>query len=403
MRVLFLTHRLPYAPNRGDRIRAFHIARTLAPMVDLDIVSLAHDAEEHNQAGRLEALGARVTAVRVPHARNYAQGLLHLAGDRPLTHVLLDAPGLTATLDRIVAQRPPDVVLAFCSGMARFALEEPLSRFPLIVDLVDVDSQKWAALARSSRWPMRAIYEREARHLAEFERKMAAAAVATVVVNDRERDALRPLAPDARIAVVANGIDLRPLTPQHAPGERPIVVFCGVMNYTPNVEGARWFCEHVWPAVRARRPDAELLLVGSSPTRAIRRLHSAANGIEVTGTVDDVRPYLWRSAVAIAPLQTARGVQNKVLEALGAGLPAVVSAQVFDGLPSVVRPACRLATTADLFAEETLGLLAMSPSERRRMAASANMTDRTWESQLRPLHTLLKDAGDPGRRPAIAV
>jgi sugar transferase (PEP-CTERM/EpsH1 system associated) len=400
MRVLFLTHRLPYAPNRGDRLRAYHIARTLAPTVDLEIVSLAHDAEELAQVGRLEAMGARVTAVRVPHARNYARGLLHLAGQSPLTHVLLDAPGLTDALHRIVSERPPDAVLAYCSGMARFALEPPLSRLPLIVDLVDVDSQKWAALSQTSRWPLRSIYDRESRHLAQFEQTMSAAAVATVVVNDREREALCRLAPGAKIAVVPNGIDLPPLLPPGAPAERPIVVFCGVMNYTPNVDGAQWFCEHVWPRIRAQRPDAELLLVGSHPARAIRRLHSTANGIEVTGTVEDVRPHLWRSAVAVAPLLTARGIQNKVLEAVGAGLPAVVSSQVFDGLPAVVRSACRVGATADAFAEATVSLLAMSPGERSRLAGTAEMHELTWEAQLRPLRELLTDCGS---RHAIAV
>jgi sugar transferase (PEP-CTERM/EpsH1 system associated) len=400
MRVLFLTHRLPYAPNRGDRLRAYHIARTLAPTVDLEIVSLAHDAEEMAQVNRLEAVGARVTAVRVPHVRNYAKGLLHLAGGSPLTHVLLDAPGLTDTLHRIVSERPPDAVLAYCSGMARFALEPPLSRFPLIVDLVDVDSQKWAALSQLSRWPIRSIYGREARHLARFEQTMSAAAVATVVVNDRERDALCRLAPDARIAVVPNGVDLPPLVPPDAPAERPIVVFCGVMNYTPNVDGAQWFCEHVWPRIRAQRSDAELLLVGSHPARAIQRLHSQAHGIEVTGTVDDVRPYLWRSALAIAPLLTARGIQNKVLEAVGAGLPAVVSVPVFDGLPPAVHSACRVGPTAEAFAEASISLLAMSAGERRHVAGSADMNALTWETQLRPLRDLLTDCGN---RHAIAV
>jgi glycosyltransferase involved in cell wall biosynthesis len=229
---------------------------------------------------------------------------------------------------------------------------------------------------------------------------MTEIATATLVVNDRERDALRAIAPAAKVTVVPNGVDLRPLIPRSAPAERPRVVFCGVMNYTPNVDGALWFCQNVWPAVRRRRPDAELLIVGSDPVPAIRRLHSSENGIEVTGTVDDVRPYLWRSAVAIAPLLTARGIQNKVLEAVGAGLPAIVSSQVFEGLPTAARSACRVGASAELFAAETLGLLSLSPSERRQVAGSADMAELTWESQLRPLHNLLADSA---RRQAIAV
>ena len=154
---------------------------------------------------------------------------------------------------------------------------------------------------------------------------MTAVAAATVVVNDRERDALLAIAPGARVAVVPNGVDLQPLAPRGAPAERARVVFCGVMNYTPNVDGALWFCANVWPAVRASGRTRSCSLSGPIPVSAIRRLHAPEHGIEVTGTVDDVRPYLWQSAVAIAPLLTARGIQNKVLEAVGAGLPAVVS------------------------------------------------------------------------------
>jgi sugar transferase (PEP-CTERM/EpsH1 system associated) len=400
MRVLFLTHRLPYAPNRGDRIRAYHIVKSLAARMEVEVVSLVHDDHEMAQAERLREIGVRVTAIRVPRIRNLANAALRLLGPQPLTHLLLTAPGLTAVLRRIVTERPPDVVLAYCSGMARFALEPALSAFPLVVDLVDVDSEKWAALAQSSRWPMRWIYAREARHLATFERVIAAAARTTLVVSEREADALRAIAPDAKVLVIPIGVDLRPLVPQGAPAAAPVVVFCGVMNYTPNVEGALWFCEKVWPAIRRRRPDAQLLLVGSDPVPALRQLHSAADGIDVTGTVDDVRPYLWRSAVAIAPLLTARGTQTKVLEAVGAGLPVVVTPPVLDGLPTAVRSACRLGASAELFAEETLGLLAMPPEERRRVAGTADLGVLDWDTQLGPLHDVLEDARGPH---AIAV
>jgi len=193
------------------------------------------------------------------------------------------------------------------------------------------------------------------------------------------------------VTVIPNGIDFAPLAPAGAPEERPQIVFCGVMNYTPNVDAALWFSRDVLPAIRARRPDARLVLVGSDPAPAVRRLHAPDRGIEVTGTVDDVRPYLWRSAVAVAPLLTARGLQNKVLEALAAGLPAVVSEPVFDGLPASVHRACRLAPSADAFADEVLSLLALTGIERRTIAASANLEQLSWESQLQPLYRLLED------------
>jgi sugar transferase (PEP-CTERM/EpsH1 system associated) len=400
MRVLFLTHRLPYAPNRGDRIRAYHIVRTLAARMEVEIVSLVHDDNELAQTSRLRDMGIPVSAIPAPRLRNFAHATLRLAGRQPLTHLLLDAPGFTAALRRIVRERPPDVVLAYCSGMARFGLESPLSGIPLVVDLVDVDSEKWSALSQSSSWPKRWIYGREARHLAEFERRMAHAAATTLVINERERDTLRALAPATDVVIVPNGVDVRPLVPSDPPEERPRVVFCGVMNYTPNVDAAIWFSRNVWPAIRARRPDARFVIVGSDPNQGVRRLHSDENGIEVTGTVDDVRPYLWQSAVAVAPLLTARGMQNKVLEALGAGLPAVVSSEVWDGLPPSVHGACRLGTSSEAFAAETLALLNLSGSQRRQIAAAADLETLSWDSQLQPLVRLLADVA---ASPAIAV
>jgi sugar transferase (PEP-CTERM/EpsH1 system associated) len=392
MRVLFLTHRLPYAPNRGDRIRAFHILRTLASRVQLEVVSLAHDDEELEQTERVRAQGIRVSAFKTPQLKNYATALLRLGGARPLTHLLLNAPELTQALEQIVRDRPPDVVLAYCSGMARFALEAPLSRFPLVVDLVDVDSQKWAALALSSTWPKRWIYRREAEYLARFERLLVKRAHATLVVNERERDVLRQIAPEGDIHVVPVGIDLQPLTPPAAPEERPRIIFCGVMNYRPNIDGVLWFARDVWPIIRARRPDAQFVVVGSNPASEIQRLAFADSGIGVTGTVDDVRQYLWESAVAVAPLIVARGVQTKVFEAIGAGLPAVVTSQVLDGLPPSVRAACRVGDAAQPFADEVLSLLEMTGAERRAVAMSARIESLSWESQLRSLRTILTDA-----------
>jgi polysaccharide biosynthesis protein PslH len=392
MRVLYLTHRLPYAPNRGDRIRAYHTIRALAPRTELEVVSLVHDHHELAQTDRLRQLGVRVTAVHAPRIRNLANASLRLAGRQPLTHLLLDAPGLTAALHRIVDHRPPDVVLAYCSGMARFPLAPPLTAVPLVLDLVDVDSQKWAALSRSSRGPKRWIYRREASYLERFERLAVRRAHVTLVVNDRERDALNQIAAGADIRVVPNGVDLQPLSPPRDINKQPRIVFCGVMNYSPNIEAMQWFSSRVWPLIRARRPDVRFVIVGSDPAPAIQRLASERDGIEVTGTVADVRPYLWTSAVAVAPLLTARGVQNKVLEAIGAGLPAVVTARVFEGLPVCARRACRQANSDTTFAHETLSLLEMTDDARHEMVARADLHTLSWASQLRGLHGLLADA-----------
>jgi sugar transferase (PEP-CTERM/EpsH1 system associated) len=392
VRVVFLTHRLPYAPNRGDRIRAFNIARALARQVDLEVVSLAHDDDEMGQTGRVEALGARATAFRVPSWRNHLRAAVSLTGTRPLTHVLLDAPGVKPFLSDLVRRRPPDVVLSFCSGMVRFALEPPLSSFPLVLDMVDVDSEKWASLARSSPWPRGWIYGREARCLAHFERHATRMAATTLVINERERVSLEAIAPGAPIQVIGAGIDLALHRPPGPPAESPRLVFSGVMDYVPNIDGVLWFAREIWPMIRAKRPDARFVVVGADPPAAVRRLAGTDQAIEITGRVPDVREYLWNAAVSVAPLLTARGLQTKVLEALAAGLPVVVTPQVFEGLRDEARSGCRLARDPKAFAEHVLGLLALTGPERRAIAASARLSALSWESQLAPLPGILAAA-----------
>lgn len=393
MKVLFLTHRLPFAPNRGDRVRAYHIVRSLVDRGDdVHVLSLVHDAEEEAQVERVRALGVRATTLPVPKLRNYAAGAVALAGSQPLTHLLLHAPEFRATVARILREGEPDVVLAYCSGMARFALQPPLDAYPLVLDLVDVDSQKWAEMAAKAPQPKRWIYAREERYLSRFEKEAASRALATLVVNEREARVLRGIAPAANVQVVRVGVDLASHTPPNAPCELPRVVFCGVMNYGPNVDGVTWFVREIWPLVRAARPDARFTIVGSRPTAAIERLVSDANGVEVTGTVPSVQRYLWDAAVSVAPLLTARGVQTKVLEAVAAGLPAVVTSAVYEGLPEEIHAACRVSDSPSDFAAGLIGLLAMTGAERRRLAAQADVHGLEWDAQLAPLHAILADA-----------
>jgi polysaccharide biosynthesis protein PslH len=398
MRVLFLTHRLPYAPNRGDRIRAYHILRTLRGRADVTLVSLAHDEDEEAKTGELNGLVDAVAVARVRPLRNRIRGAAALLTRRPLTHVFLDSPDMRPLLTRLTETTPFDVVLAYCSGMARFALEPPLDRLPLVVDLVDVDSCKWSALAETTRPPLQWVYRREAHRLAIFERRAARAAFATTVINQREADALTQIVPDARVDVVTSGVDFSHLRPPSAPAASSDVVFCGVMNYAPNEQGAAWLARDVWPLVRASVPHARLRLVGSNPTAGVRALASADPSVEVTGEVPDVRPYLWSAAVAAAPLHTARGLQNKVLEAIAAGLPVIVSSVVADGLPATVLPACRVAESAPAFAAAIVESLRATPESRRAIVDRIDLTPLSWERRLAPLPDLLEAAVRAGRR-----
>jgi sugar transferase (PEP-CTERM/EpsH1 system associated) len=363
-------------------------------------VSLVHDRAEEIEADTLRRMGLRVSTARVPRIFNLARGAVGLLTTTPLTHALLDSPAILSALDGATRERPPDVVLAYCSGVARLALMPPLAEVPFVLDLVDVDSAKWAAFADAASFPRRWVFRREARCLGAFEARAARSAFATTVVNDRERDALLRLCPDANVHVVQNGVDLDALSPMAPPSADERVIFSAVFNYGPNVGGAIWFARHVWPRVRAARPSARLTLAGASPSSAVRRLERADPTIEVTGSVADIRPYLWRSAVAVAPIVQSRGVQNKVLEAAAAGLPSVVTRAVWDGLPSEVLPACRLAETPDQFSAAVIDLLSLPPAARRREASRARLSALAWPRRLAPMFDLLERASKTRAAPA---
>jgi sugar transferase (PEP-CTERM/EpsH1 system associated) len=406
VRVLVLTHRLPYTPNRGDRLRVYHMLHHLRDHAEVELVSLVHDEEEASHLDEVRAFVTRATALRVAPFRKGLNAAMALLTKTPLTHALLDAPGMTSTLRRICDTHPPDVVFAYCSGMARFAMQPPLDHIPLVLDFVDVDSRKWRDMAAAGTPPKSWIYKREAATLGAFEARAAEHAVTSLVVNAREADTAHELAPSAHVTVLANGVELDRLRPPNPPSANPRVVFCGVMSYEPNVTGMTWFVEHVWPLVRASRPDATLAVVGLDPSHGFRSLCGSDPSITITGRVPDVREWLWDSAVGIAPLHVARGVQNKALEAIAAGLPIVITEAVAGGLPPDAASASRIASTPTQFANHVLDVLALPPMQRRALADSADLSGLAWSHTLEPLWPILQSAvrraAAPQAFPAIA-
>ena len=318
----------------------------------------------------------------------------------PLTHTPRFA-GVDVALDLVQSNRP-DVVLAYCSGMARLALTEHLKNIPLVLDMVDVDSAKWRALGRRTRSPLGWVYAREARCLGRFEAEIVAHARTTLVVNERERETLARACPRADIKVVANGIDLEQFRPSgHARAGARRVVFCGVMNYQPNEEAALNLVQRIWPLVHAERRRATADRRCASYRAAAPGPPSATARSEVTGSVRDVRPYLWNAAVSVAPLITARGLQNKVLEALAAGLPVVTTPAVAQGLPASALAGCIVAESEAESAAAILSLLRSSSTERLAFAKRADLSELSWTRQLSALVPVLTAAAR--RKPFIRL
>jgi glycosyltransferase involved in cell wall biosynthesis len=258
--------------------------------------------------------------------------------------------------------------------------------------MVDVDSQKWQRLSKQAAWPLSSVYSRETRTLAAAERAMSERARTVLVVSEHEREVLSQLAPRARIEVVPNGVDVESFRPTLPPAVEPVVVFTGRMDYRPNVEAVTWFAAQIWPHVVAARPDARFVIVGDRPARPVRTLAERDRSIQVTGRVGAVQPHLWRSAVAVAPLLTARGLQNKVMESLAAGVPVVLTPGVLAGLPHGVEKGCSVADGADAWIKAVLDMLSLSPAARRSLAQASQVDALSWSAQLAGLPSILRAA-----------
>jgi polysaccharide biosynthesis protein PslH len=244
----------------------------------------------------------------------------------------------------------------------------------VVVDLCDVDSDKWAQYAAGrqgiAQWPARFVYAREARTLAALERRTVEHAAATIVISEAEADLLARVAgcPREAVTVIRNGVDLDYWNPalevvqtQPSPfavGEKALV-FTGAMDYWANADAVAWFAQEVLPRVRAAVPEVRFWIVGSNPTPAVRQL--AAPAVTVTGRVPDVRPYLAHATVAVAPLRVARGVQNKVLEAMGMARPLVATPAALQGLGDVRETGLQVGESAAAVAQAVLQALAAAP------------------------------------------
>ncbi|MGB5160093.1 MAG: TIGR03087 family PEP-CTERM/XrtA system glycosyltransferase [Thermoanaerobaculia bacterium] len=330
MRILVLCHRLPYPPNKGDKIRSFHEIRHLAERHQIHLLSFA----DPDQSGTTEeGLREYCAAVEVFPLNRRAAQLRCLAGalgTKPLTLSYFRSLALARRVEELAGTAKFDTVMACGSAMAQYA--ERAAGIPRLLDMVDVDSVKWEQYSQHASWPKSFIWRLEARRLSRYESSLAESFDRIVLTTSNDAEKFSSIAHGAESSVVRNGIDLDIAREVRFPkAAAPTLVFTGQMDYFANVDGVVHFATKVFPILRANFPDLRFLIVGRSPTREVVSL-SRLPGVRVTGEVDDVRPYLTESWVFIAPLRIAQGVQNKVLEAMAMGIPAVVSQRVMAGL-----------------------------------------------------------------------
>jgi sugar transferase (PEP-CTERM/EpsH1 system associated) len=328
--ILFLVHRVPYPPDKGDRIRTYHLLQFMSGMAS---VHLACFADEPVSASTREALAQRCErAFVVPLGGGFRwlNALGSLASGRTATEGAFRSQQLRSMVTAWARATRFDVAVASSSSMVQYLRLPALRNVPAVIDLIDVDSQKWFDYANSGRGPRAWLHRLEGRRLQRLERGLPGWARAVTLVSAAEASLYQEFCEPGEVRGIVNGVDFDYFQPRPVPAESGCV-FVGALDYRPNVQGATWFCREVWPKVRECLPDLEIQFVGRRPVPAVQRL-AAIPGVRVVGQVPDVRPYLAGAAVVVAPLQIARGVQNKVLEGLAMGKAVVASPQALVGL-----------------------------------------------------------------------
>lgn len=382
MRILFLAHRTPYPPNKGEKIRAFNLLSHLAKSHDVTLLYWVDDPQDLNHTPFLRSLcRGRVIPVRLNRTLAMGRALRSLLQGGSFTEGFYTAKPFQRELDNVLHGAPFDAVFVYSSAVASYA--EYIDARTKIVDFVDVDSVKWRQLAEATRFPLSLLYSLEHRRLAKFEISVARWATRSVFVSQAEAELFKKIGGAGSIDFLSNGTDLElrrlPLEqiPYHlaradrgsqAEGEK--LIFVGTMDYSPNIDAVRHFAQDIFPLIRQKFPRSVFEVVGRRPPQSVRRL-SQIDGVRVVGEVDDVRAYLIRADVSVAPMRIARGVQNKVLEAMAVGVPVVATPPAVEGIEVRDGEEVLIGTTPAEFAHQVIRVL--SDAELRKA-----VTKKAW-------------------------
>ena len=397
--ILYLVHRLPYPPNKGDKVRSYHLLRHLQKSHRVFLGTFVDDPDDLQHLPTLRAMCNDLHVERI-HARSAKiKSLSGILTGEALTLAFYRSAGMRQWVKQTAAAHDLGACVVFSSAMAQYA-QMLLPQVPMLVDFVDVDSAKWTQYAPAHRWPLSMLYRREGRHLLAYERAMAALAQRAYFVTPNETSLFLSQAPECagRVQSMGNGVDSDFFAPHprrespFAAGEQAIV-FTGAMDYWPNIDGVSWFVADMLPHLVARYPQVRFYIVGRSPSPQVQAL--ASPHVVVTGTVPDVRPYLQHANAVVAPLRVARGIQNKILEAMAMQQPVVTVTSCADAIGATAEQGVLRADASEEFVQVLQSLLESptSVAELGRKARSYVEHACSWQAHLGTIDSCLGNAG----------
>lgn len=392
--LLFLVHRLPYPPNKGDKVRSFHLMKYLAQRHRLYLGTFIDDPADEACRGTVAEYCADSHIARLSPRQAKIKSLCGLFSGEALSLPYYHDAGLHQWVEHTIETRSIDHVVVFSSVMAAYVPD--MKRLPTLIDFVDMDSAKWRQYATTHRWPFSWLYRREGEKLLAFERSVARQSQRSFFVTDAETEMFRQAAPECadKVEAMCNGVDAGFFTPEqcgkspYLPDEIP-VVFTGAMDYWPNIDAAVWFAGEILPRLRMRYPGLRFSIVGRSPDQTVQAL--AGEGVRVTGTVDDVRPWIAHAAIVVAPLRIARGIQNKVLEAMAMARPVIASTACAGPIAAQLGEELLVAETADDYVAHIEMLLAnrVRAEAIGKNARHCVLNHYSWEAHLAKIDRFL--------------
>ena len=392
--ILFLAHRIPWPPDRGDKIRSFHILNKLKTMAPVHVGAFADDVRDMGFA-EAERAGLASLHAELRDKPQWLAGIEALARDKPISLTSFGSRSMQDWVDERLSSGAISHIFVFSGQMAQYVPADFAGR--LIMDFVDVDSAKFESYAGEGSQFMRWINAREGKKLAAFEAEIASRADASLFVSEAEAAMFRGRSGAKNVVGVGNGIDTMFYDPSaafkklHPIFPDPLIVFTGQMDYRPNIEAVTDFAQNALPAIRATHPDTTFAIVGRNPTEAVSTL-SALPGVQVTGAVDDVRTWLAGADVVVAPLRIARGIQNKVLEAMAMATPVVVSKAAAEGIDAQDKKHFRVAKSVVDEAKIVNELLS-DVDARLTLGAAARahvIAHYGWDGQLAALDRIMQ-------------
>lgn len=336
--LLYLCHRIPYPPNKGDKIRSYHLLKFLREHYQVYLGAFIDDPEDWQHEPLVAEMCADSCFIKLNPGRAKIKSLTGLLTGQALTLPYYNSGPMADWVKDKVTQHHISKVVVYSSSMAQYILGNEKSYDRKVIDLVDIDSDKWQQYSERKKWPLSWVYRREGEKLLAYEKKVAEVFDSSLFVSSAEAELFQKMAPQVaeKVSFYNNGVDTIYFSPEiNSPtpyqSTEKVLVFTGAMDYWPNIDAVTWFAKKVFPSIKQKHPDVKFYIVGSNPAEDVQRLGND-DGVVVTGRVADVRPYLKHALAAVAPMRIARGIQNKVLEAMAMAKPAIVTQQALEGI-----------------------------------------------------------------------